>query len=149
MPRPELIGIHHLKFAVENLARSLTYYERVFGAQRIAKFDHIDANGRLFAYIISIPGVDTPLELRLNAAAASRQKGFDPVTFLVDSRVDLEQWIQHFSAAKVLHSGLLVGALGWLVATEDPDGRRIRLYTRETHGPEEQVSWNSPWIQDT
>jgi catechol 2,3-dioxygenase-like lactoylglutathione lyase family enzyme len=148
MPRPNLIGIHHLKFAVADLARSLDYYERVFGAQRIEKFDHIDPNGRLFAYIISIPGTDTPLELRLNASAASRQIGFDPVTFLVDSRVDLEKWINHLSVSRVPHSGLLVGALGWLVAMEDPDGRRIRLYTRETHGPEEQVSWDSPWIRD-
>jgi hypothetical protein len=36
--------------------------------------------------------------------------------------------------------------VGWLVVIEDPDGRRIRLYTRQTHGPELKVDWISPWI---
>ena len=32
---PALEGVHHLKFAVSDLDRSLRFYEQVFGAQRL------------------------------------------------------------------------------------------------------------------
>jgi catechol 2,3-dioxygenase-like lactoylglutathione lyase family enzyme len=149
MRRPDILGIHHLKFPVAELARSLEFYERAFGAERVAAYDHIDASGRLFAYILSVPGLGAPLELRLNPGVAARHQGFDPVTLLVGDRADLTRWIEHFASHEIPHSEILVGAIGWLVVVQDPDGRRLRLYTRETHGPEEKVSWNSPWLQET
>jgi catechol 2,3-dioxygenase-like lactoylglutathione lyase family enzyme len=146
---PELLGIHHLKFPVVDLACALDFYQRVFAAERIAAYDHIDATGRLFAYILTVPGLGTLLELRMNPAVAARHHKFDPVTLLVADREVLKQWLQHLATVGAAHSDILVGVQGWLVVIEDPDGRRLRLYTRETHGPEEPVSWDSHWLQDT
>lgn len=143
---PTVLGIHHLKFLVSDVDRSLAFYEAAFGAKRIAEFDH-RRNGALFGVILAFPGIGTLLELRLDPAGAQSQKGFDPITLTVGGVADLEKWKAHFQAKGLLHSPILVGLVGWLVAVEDPDGRRIRLYTNQTHGPELAPSWDSPWVK--
>ena len=47
----------------------------------------------------------------------------------------------------VAHSGEIVTALAFMLVLEDPDGRRIRLYTREKHGPEIAGQKDHPWMQ--
>ncbi len=145
MTIPTFDGIHHLKFPVADLAVSLDFYERALDARRIEEYDHV-LNGLLFAMILEVPGLGTLLELRLAPDAAPRHAGFDPITLLVDKHADLESWVAHFERQGVHHSPILTGMIGWLIAIQDPDGRRIRFYTRETHGPELPVSWDSPWI---
>ena len=68
-----LKGIHHLKFAVSDLSRSLQFYEKVFNARRIVEWDHQHADGSIYAYILDIPGLGTHVELRLNAKQALRR----------------------------------------------------------------------------
>ena len=146
MPRPHFLGIHHLKFAVSDLDRSLSFYTRILGASRLPKLDHVNAGGQLYAIIMEVPGLGTPLELRLNAEHAAKQKGFDPVTLNVEGRADLQSWVQHLDAERVAHSPILTALVGWLVAFEDPDGRRIRFYTKERHGPELTPSTDARWL---
>lgn len=146
MPRPHFLGIHHLKFAVSDLDRSLSFYTRILGASRLPKLDHVNAGGQLYAIIMEVPGLGTPLELRLNSEHAAKQKGFDPVTLNVEGRADLQSWVQHLDAERVAHSPILTALVGWLVAFEDPDGRRIRFYTKERHGPEFTPSTDARWL---
>ena len=146
MPPPDFLGIHHLKFAVSELDRSLAFYSRALGARRLSKLDHIDAAGQLFAIILEVPNLGATLELRLSAEHAAKQKGFDPITLGVEGRADLEEWMAHLDAADVVHSPILTAYVGWLLAFEDPDGRRIRLYTREKHGPELTPSSDARWL---
>ena len=143
---PAIHGLHHLKFAVADLARSTAFYERVFGATRLSKFDHTRPDGTQFAVLLDVPGLGTLLELRLDAAAARAQAGFDPLSCAVATRAELEAWKAHLQALDVRHSPLLVGVVGWLLVFEDPDARRLRLYTAETHGPELMPSWDDPWV---
>ena len=44
------------------------------------------------------------------------------------------------------NSGEIVTALAYMLVIEDPDGRRIRLYTRETHGPEIAGEKDNSWM---
>ena len=48
--------IHHLKFPVADLDRSVTFYEKVFNAQELVKLTHKDANGNVYAKVLQIPG---------------------------------------------------------------------------------------------
>ena len=146
MTPPTIQGIHHLKFPVADLDRALAFYAAVFGAIRIAEYDHRDSNGDLYAYILSVPNLGTVLELRLNEKLASLHQGFDPITLTVGARADLQSWAAHLDALGLRHSGVLVGTVGWLLVFEDPDGRRLRLYTREVHGQEETISTASEWL---
>jgi catechol 2,3-dioxygenase-like lactoylglutathione lyase family enzyme len=144
--RPNIVGIHHLKIPVSDLDKSRIFYEKALGATRKEALDHRHASGELFAYIMDVPNLGTELELRLNAGAAQAMRGFDPVTLAVKGRSDLDEWIAHLSANEVRNSGMMVGYIGWLVAFEDPDGIRIRLYSLESHGPEVTPSTNPDWL---
>jgi catechol 2,3-dioxygenase-like lactoylglutathione lyase family enzyme len=146
MSLPDILGIHHLKFPVSDLERSCEFYSRVLGARRLEHLDHYDANKQLYAIILEVPNLGTHLELRLNAPQAMHGKGFDPVTLKVEGRADLHKWIDHLQVERVAHSPLLTAYVGWLVAFEDPDGRRIRLYTNERHGPELTPSTDAVWL---
>lgn len=146
MPPPDFLGIHHLKFAVSELDRSLAFYSRALGARRLSKLDHIDAAGQLFAIILEVPNLGAALELRLSAEHAAKQKGFDPITLTVDRLADLQKWMEHFDTEGVPHSPILTGYVGWLLVFEDPDGRRIRFYTNQRHGPEVTSSTDARWL---
>ncbi len=141
-----LHGIHHVKFPVSDLERSLAFYERALGCQRVAAWDHVHRDGTRYAMIVEVPGLGTRLELRLDAAQAAAQRGFDPITIAVQDRAALEAWMEHLDAASIEHSPVLTAIQAWLVVFVDPDGRRLRLYTLETHGPELPPDEASPWI---
>lgn len=146
MATPILNGIHHLKFSVADLDRSLAFYERAFGARCVEAWDHRHADGSLYALILEVPGLGTHLELRLDPIQAARQAGFDPVTLAVRDRSALDEWIAHLDAAGIAHSPVLIAIQAWLVVFADPDRRRLRLYTQETHGPELPPDEASPWL---
>lgn len=142
-----LAGVHHLKFPVSDMDRSLAWRERAFGATRQPRWDHRTPDGTLFGYIIVVPGVAEPVELRLAPGTASAMSGFDPVTFAVSDRSAVEAWVSRFDAAGMPNSGVLRGLLGWLVVVHDPDGASIRLYSKETHDWDaDRADLESPWI---
>jgi catechol 2,3-dioxygenase-like lactoylglutathione lyase family enzyme len=144
--RPGLQGIHHLKFPVSDLDRSCAFYERALDAGRIAALDHRDRTGTPYAYVLEVPDLGTLLELRLDVGRAAAQRGFDPVTLAVEDRASLAAWLKHLDAARVEHSPMLAAWMAWIVVFEDPDGRRLRLYTNETHGPDIEPSRDPRWL---
>ncbi|HEX3791674.1 MAG TPA: VOC family protein [Pseudonocardiaceae bacterium] len=146
---PTLSGVHHLKFPVRDLRLSATWYERVLGARRRPEFDHRDPSGRLFAVILSVPGVDVPVELRLAPKAAANTAGYDPITFAVADRVALDEWVRHLDEVGVEHSPVLRGFVGQLLVFPDPDGLVLRLYTAAAgvaELDEADADLDSPWI---
>jgi catechol 2,3-dioxygenase-like lactoylglutathione lyase family enzyme len=146
MKRPTIAGVHHLKFNVADLDRSLRFYETALGARRVVEFDHRRPNGDIYAYILVVENLGTMLELRANAEGAAQEKGLDPVTLSVKTRDDLQAWHDWLEAAGVKHSPVFTGAMGWVMAMEDPDGRRIRFYTVETHAFTTDVSSDRYWL---
>jgi hypothetical protein len=83
---PLIDGVHHLKYPVTDLDVSARWWERAVGAHRQPQHDHIDREGRLFACILEVPGLDVPLELRLNPEVAQATAGFDPVNLQYGAR---------------------------------------------------------------
>lgn len=133
MTNRELAGVHHVKIPVTDLARSLDWYRRVFGLRPTIEFREADGVVRGFAG--EIPGLDpTVVGLRVNPAAAEGNRGFDPVSFAVRTRDDLEAWALHLDSLDVKHSPLIEASLGWLLVFDDPDGLTLHLYTWARHG---------------
>jgi len=143
---PTLKGIHHLKFAVSDIDRSLRFYERTLRAQRIPVADHIHDDGTLYGIILDVPGLGAALELRLDPYHAERHRHFDAVTFAIEDLRALMAWKEHLQAEHIPHSRVLAGLQAWLVVVEDPDGNRFRLYTLEQHGPEIEPDTDA-WLE--
>jgi catechol 2,3-dioxygenase-like lactoylglutathione lyase family enzyme len=145
--RPYLAGVHHLKFPVGDLDASLSWWQRVFGAERQAHLDHAGPDGRVFAYILRVPGLTDPLELRLEPVAAKSMARFDPVTFAVDTRAQLERLETWCERAGVSHSPVLRGLVGWLLVVPTPDDLYVRIHTREHHEWDPaSADFDSPWL---
>jgi catechol 2,3-dioxygenase-like lactoylglutathione lyase family enzyme len=134
MGEPVLVGIHHVKFPVTDLARSRGWYERVFGLRPVLEFrDDHDGVVRGVSYDVpGVPGVN--LALRENPVAARGIAGFDPVSFAIADRAAAEAWVARLDELGIGHSPVIDATIGWLVVFHDPDGTAIHLYTMESHG---------------
>lgn len=146
MNLPTIAGIHHLKFNVSNLDRSLAFYTTLLGARRLSELDHRRADGEVFAYILEVENLGTYLELRASPERAAREAGLDPVTFAVRTYSELLAWHDHLETNGIHHSPVFTGAIGWLLAAEDPDGRHLRFYTLETHPITSDFSSDPYWL---
>jgi hypothetical protein len=69
-----------------------------------------------------IPGLGrTIVSFRVNPTAAAGNRGFDPVSFAVRSRDDLESWTEHLDSPGIGHSPVVAASIGWLLVFDDPD----------------------------
>ncbi|MFI6166317.1 VOC family protein [Nocardia sp. NPDC051052] len=140
-------GIHHLKVFVADLAADLAWWEAVVGAQRDPQLDHHTPDGDVFAHIVHIPGIETPVELRLNPDAAERTAALDPVTFAVRTRADLDVLGDRLNTLGIEHSPVLRGIVGWLLVVRSPSGLSVRFYTRQSHDRNPAMAdLASPWL---
>ena len=152
MNAPTLSGLHHLKLPASDLDTTLAWYRRVFGAQHLAQFDHLDDNGVRYAVIVAIPSVPTPLELRWAPGAAGAMRGCDPINLAVESVGDLHAWARHLDAVDVEHSTVIEGGAGHLLVLADPDGIYIRIADVPAGGVENIVmprgnpEPDDPWL---
>src|SRR5205809_6424464 len=129
----ELAGVHHVKIPVTDLARSLRWYRQVFGLRPTIEFP--EAHGVVRGFSGEIPGLlPTMVSFRVNPAAAEGCRGFDPVSFAVQGRDDLERWVEHLDGVGVKHSPIVEASIGWLLIFDDPDGLTLHLYTWAAHG---------------
>jgi catechol 2,3-dioxygenase-like lactoylglutathione lyase family enzyme len=143
---PTIAGIHHTKVPVSDLERSLRWYEQVFDARHQPELDHA-TNGDVWASVLHVPGLAFPLMLIVTPKKAAAMSGFDPANYSIESRAELQEWIQHLDVVGIEHSSELRGYIGWLLVFRDPDGLAIRLYTKERHPfGEENADVDSPWV---
>lgn len=129
MNAPVLTGVHHVTYPVRDLEASVTWFERCLGAERIARLDHHDADGQLFAAIVRLPGHGPLVQLRIAPGLAAAATGYDPVTFAVADRAELDRWAAHLDAREVAHSEVTSRRIGESVDFASPDGLVLRLYT--------------------
>jgi catechol 2,3-dioxygenase-like lactoylglutathione lyase family enzyme len=127
MSVPPLLGLHHLKLPVSDLDASIDWYGKVFGAEYLPQFDHIDGSGVRYAVILDVPGLPAPLELRWAPQAAGAIEGYDPIDLAVDSVDALRAWIAHLDDLGVDHSPVISAGAGHLMVLADPDRIFIRI----------------------
>lgn len=127
-PGPAVAGLHHVTFAVTSLASAIAWYARLLGAVHLPALDHYSDGGEWFAAILTVPGLDFPVQLRVGAPAAV-PAGFEPVTFAVADRAALDAWVAHLDACGVPHSPVTSARAGDSVQFASPDGTPLRLYT--------------------
>jgi catechol 2,3-dioxygenase-like lactoylglutathione lyase family enzyme len=137
---PPILGIDHLKLPTSSIAPKLAFYKGILGLTHLSQFDHRHADTHeLFGVILQHTPTSLLVDLRLNPAQAAAQRGWDAVTWSVETRRDLEAWREWLVANSVECSRVLKGMKGWVLVAEDPDGAMVRWYCKETHEWDEHV----------
>ncbi|KAI8635340.1 hypothetical protein F5Y19DRAFT_7998 [Xylariaceae sp. FL1651] len=132
------LTIHHLKLPAADLAKTYSFYTQVLPFEAVPSLNHYTQSGKLYGAIFT-NGAGLLVEIRQNADHAAAQKGFDPITWGVPARADLEAWATWLESQGVKQSRILTGVKGWVLCFEDPDARFVRLYTTE-----EEHEWCEP-----
>lgn len=127
-----IVGIHHVKFPVSDLAASRAWYERLFGLQ--VRMEFRDESGGPVRGVSYEPIAGVCIELREHPVAARGLAGFDPVSFAIEDRAAAESWVVRLDELGVAHSPIIEATVGWLVSFEDPDGTELHLYSVQPHG---------------
>jgi catechol 2,3-dioxygenase-like lactoylglutathione lyase family enzyme len=127
--RPHLDGLHHLTVPVGDLGEAQRWYSAVFGALRIDRLDHHDADGALSSIVVRLDGLDTLIELRRTAEDAGNDPGYSPITFAVADAGELESWDEYLDALEIEHSAIARRRVGASLDFRSPDGVPLRLYT--------------------
>lgn len=141
------LGIHHIKLPATNVDQTLAFYTNHLPFTHLTALDHIDEDtGAIYAKILTHEPSLTTIEIRDNPAQAAKEHGWDPVTWAVQGREDLQQWRGYFESVGVACSRVLIGAKGWVLCAEDPDGRRVRFYTLEEHEMTSDVDHDAYWL---
>lgn len=123
---PIILGLHHVKVPVSDLARSRDWYERLLGVRLAVEFRDDDGIVRGVAYE---PVGAFTLALRERADVAAAAVGFDPFAILVEDRAAIDAWVDRLEALGVPHEPIQRGAQGWKVTAADPDGTQIAFYS--------------------
>lgn len=133
MTTATITGFHHLKVPVTDLARSLEWYQRVFGFEVEMEFRD-DGEGPVRGVAGRIPGLgDVGFALRENPDVATGMAGYDPFAFGIADRAAAEAWVARFDELGVEHSPIIDATIGWIVSCHDPDGMEVRFYSFAPH----------------
>lgn len=131
MPVPPMFGLRGAKLPVRDLDVSSQWYTRVFGWERVFEFP--DRDGTVVGAGGRLPGA-SPARLALRAnPAAHAQEGLE-LTIAVETKEDLQRWVEHLDREGVQHSPVIDATISWLLVLHDPDGHEIHLVTQERHG---------------
>lgn len=137
MSRPAIPwGINHIKLPAIDILKTKDFYTDILGLQYLPELDHRDGHGKLFAVMLQFPqGSPTThwIEIRLNPAQSEVQQRWDPVTYGVKTKKDLDDWKAFLERKGVTCSRVFTGLQAWVLCALDPDGKIVRLYCDETH----------------
>lgn len=139
-------GINHIKLPCFSIQRTLDFYTKILPFEHLPQYDHFTPDHRVFAKMFRDKATSIIVEVRYMPHQAQAQKGWDPITWSVSTRKDLELWTQGLDKHQVRRSNVFTGIKGWVMGCEDPDGRVVRLYVSEevhewTDHPDQDEYW--------
>lgn len=124
-------GVHHVSLTVVDVARSLAWYQRVFGFDKVMDFEH--ANGTVVVLQEPHSGVGLGLNAHRDHAGETfdeRRTGLDHVSFQVGSRAELDAWDQRLGELGVDRSTITDIQEPFpfsVLVVRDPDGIQLEL----------------------
>jgi catechol 2,3-dioxygenase-like lactoylglutathione lyase family enzyme len=125
-----VVGYHHVKVPVSDVARSRQWYASVLGFEFDLEFTE---DGALRGAALYHPVANMRLALRQDPARAAAMAGFDIIALAVGTRQDLTVVAERAAAAGCATGPTERGSQGWTCDLIDPDGLVVRLYTHQRH----------------
>lgn len=134
--RPGLTNIHHFALTVTDVEKSVAWYGRVLGLQRLpAPFPHHEAEDQGFGVLMveSTLGFGIGLhhhDANVGEPANEGRTGLDHFALGVPTRQELDTWVAWFDQAGVEHSGVtdMTEPMPYsVVVFRDPDAIQLEL----------------------
>lgn len=128
----EILGLHHVKIPVSDMARSRAFYERVLELEVLSEFR--DAEDGVVRGVVYRAKGDLMISLREQPVAAAGLAGYDPFAIMLRGRADIEHWVERLDALGVAHAPVVEATIGLMLSVPDPDGIDLRFYTLDAEG---------------
>jgi catechol 2,3-dioxygenase-like lactoylglutathione lyase family enzyme len=131
---PEFTGVSHIELTVRDVDRSATWYEQILGLLRLGEFPEYRTPGvsaRVDQVMHRATGLTIGLiqhELGEESEFSEFRVGLDHLAFAVESRDELERWVEHLDDHGVPHSAIHDMPYGWVVVLRDPDNIQLELF---------------------
>lgn len=113
-------GLHHLTVLAPALDSFRTWAETVLDAHHQTDDDHLDATGSVYAIVMTVPSVDSPVLVTLGTPPAGAQLNL--------WTGDLDAWRQRADRLLVAHSERMQRMSGDAMDLFHPDGVTVRIY---------------------
>lgn len=120
--------ITHVALTVHDLAVSVPWYTRLFGAEPVldedtGPFRHVVwALGNTLVGLHQFPGGDTSLRFD------ERRLGLDHLAFSAADRDELEKWVAHLDELGIVHGGIKDAGYGSGLSFRDPDNLPLEFF---------------------
>jgi glyoxylase I family protein len=134
---PDITGVNHISVTVRDIEASATWYQRVFGAQRVPMtFPHYEREETGYGVLLIEPRSGLGIGLHTNTGNDGNpfdeaRTGMDHVGFNVASRERLETWIAWLDELGIEHTGIRSGDAPspWAsLVFRDPDNIQLELF---------------------
>lgn len=127
---PAIRGVSHIELSVRDAEQSGVWYGRVFGAETLTPLTRTDWGPGLVTTLLHPSGFAFGLlqhDPRENGRFSEFRLGLDHLSFDVESRDELEEWVVHLDACGVDHSPIKDESYGSVVVFRDPDNIQLEL----------------------
>ena len=137
-------AIHHVSLSVLDLPRSAAWYRQVFPLTQVIHEEGETREALVFRFAGSrlMLGLVHHRDSNTNRFTP-RNTGLDHVAFNVESREDLERWVQRLNKLTIENSGLIDLPIGAIVNFTDPDGIQLALFWERAVNGNDQIDASS------
>ncbi|HEY3238705.1 MAG TPA: VOC family protein [Acidimicrobiia bacterium] len=125
---PSFPGIAHVAVTVNDLERSVPWYQRLFDDKPV-----LDEDTGTFHHVVwllgqTLFGVHQHPNPESSDAFSELRPGLDHVAFGVASRGELEQWRDRLDELGIAHGGIVDAPYGSGLSFRDPDNIALELF---------------------
>ena len=133
MPRPQLLGIHHVRIPVSDVTASTDWYTETLGLSALL----IEEEENEVVGAVLSAGDGPGIGLHHDPSRAEALAGFCVVAIAVGAYETLSEWDSWLDQIEAVHTAPIEGPLGWYIDISDPDGLIVQLHTPEHPSVEE------------
>lgn len=130
MPTPKINGVSHVDLSVTDLDASVAWYQELLGMTRLFGGRN-DQFGYDVCYLME-PGSGLIMGFERHDANPGspfdeRRVGLDHLSFDVESRAQLDGWLEHLDELEIPHSGISDEPMWDVLVFRDPDNVQLEF----------------------
>ncbi len=131
---PKFSNVSHVSFSVRDIGASAKWYGKVLDFEPMEEVSGEGWRGIVLLH----PTNAAMIELQQHDANGGEKfdplrTGLDHLALRVDTRGELDEWMDHLHQHEVEHSQITDREYGSVLPFKDPDGIQIEAFYRENH----------------